>query len=168
MNHSSTSRKISSVPQRQHPGGRKSRGKVARLDAAHLHAHRLQFDPQGVRQRRDRRLGRQPLAHLGSAHERRERVAAGERGPVGQAWREGVGLVQEPAEGEPATEQTEVWVFYDATNVYVAFRCWESDPTKAVANEMRRDSGNIVRVEGVIDKAETATTNVTVFGNPID
>ena len=34
----------------------------------------------------------------------------------------------EPRLGAPATEKTEVWVAYDADNVYIAFRCWESEP----------------------------------------
>jgi hypothetical protein len=47
----------------------------------------------------------------------------------------------EPREGAPATEKTEVWILYDADNVYVMFRCWETRPDQIVANEMRRDSG---------------------------
>ena len=33
---------------------------------------------------------------------------------------------QEPNEGEPATERTEAWVFFDDNNIYVSARCWES------------------------------------------
>ncbi len=49
----------------------------------------------------------------------------------------------EPYAGRPATERTEVWLSYDQRNIYVSFRAWESEPSRAVANEMRRDSGNI-------------------------
>jgi hypothetical protein len=52
-------------------------------------------------------------------------------------------IQMEPKAGEPATEKTEVWVFFDQHNVYVAMRAWESRPDLVVANEMRRDSGNI-------------------------
>ena len=52
-------------------------------------------------------------------------------------------IQMEPKGGEPATEKTEVWVFFDHDNVYVAMRVWESRPDLMVANEMRRDSGNI-------------------------
>ena len=52
-------------------------------------------------------------------------------------------IQQEPREGEPATERTEVWLAFDRDNIYVSFRCWESQPERVVANEMRRDSGNI-------------------------
>ena len=48
---------------------------------------------------------------------------------------------QLPDEGAPATERTEVWVFYDERSVYVGARCWDSAPPSAwTANEMRRDS----------------------------
>ena len=50
---------------------------------------------------------------------------------------------QEPNEGELATEQTEVWVWFDDDNVYVAARCWHSEPDRIVANEMKRDSYNM-------------------------
>jgi hypothetical protein len=46
---------------------------------------------------------------------------------------------QEPLEGTPATERTEVWLFFDDENVYVVARCWESQPDRIIATEMRRD-----------------------------
>ncbi|HEY5617924.1 MAG TPA: DUF5916 domain-containing protein [Vicinamibacterales bacterium] len=49
----------------------------------------------------------------------------------------------EPQEGAPATEKTEVWVTFDGNYVYVSFRCYESEPARVVANEMRRDGGNL-------------------------
>jgi hypothetical protein len=49
-------------------------------------------------------------------------------------------LQTEPEEGAPATEKTELWVLFDDENVYVSFRNWESEPSRMVANEMRRDS----------------------------
>ena len=33
----------------------------------------------------------------------------------------------EPSYGQPATERTEVWIAFDDDNVYVTFRCWDSD-----------------------------------------
>ncbi|MEQ1728857.1 MAG: DUF5916 domain-containing protein, partial [Vicinamibacterales bacterium] len=59
------------------------------------------------------------------------------------------GFVQtEPRRGEPATEQTEVWIFYDDENIYVGAKCYDSSPEdRWVANEMRRDSMNVVRNE---------------------
>ncbi len=56
-------------------------------------------------------------------------------------------LQQEPRDGEPATERTEVWVFFDNDNVYVSARMWDSHPERMVANEMRRDNRNIFENE---------------------
>ena len=50
----------------------------------------------------------------------------------------------EPVGGAPATEKTEVWLTFDDDHVYVSFRCWEAEPERRVANEMRRDSFNLV------------------------
>ena len=53
-------------------------------------------------------------------------------------------VMQEPQEGPPATERTEVWVLFDNDNVYVSARCWNSAPESDwIVNEMRRDSFNI-------------------------
>ena len=49
-------------------------------------------------------------------------------------------IQQEPHEGRPAVNRTEAWVLYDDRNIYVAARCWASDPSRIVANEMRRDA----------------------------
>ena len=51
----------------------------------------------------------------------------------------------DPDHGAPATEKTEVWLFFDDDNVYVVGRCWETEPDRLVANEMRRDNVTIVR-----------------------
>ena len=50
---------------------------------------------------------------------------------------------QEPHEGQPATEKTEVWVFFDDENIYVSARNWDTHPEKIVANELRRDARGI-------------------------
>jgi hypothetical protein len=50
---------------------------------------------------------------------------------------------QEPDEGEPATEATDVWVLFDDENLYISARMWDSQPERIVANEMRRDNRNI-------------------------
>ncbi len=52
-------------------------------------------------------------------------------------------IQMEPNGGEPASEKTEVWILFDADNVYVTMRAWESRPERMVVNEMRRDSNNI-------------------------
>ena len=50
---------------------------------------------------------------------------------------------QAPKEGAPVSERTEAWIFYDDTNLYVACRCLDADPSRIVANDMRRDSLNL-------------------------
>ena len=56
---------------------------------------------------------------------------------------------QEPHEGEPATEPTELWIFFDATNVYFAVHCLDDHPDRIIANEMRRDSNNIFQNDNI-------------------
>ena len=54
-------------------------------------------------------------------------------------------IQQQPDEGEPATERTESWVFYDDRSIYVSARLWDSAPeSRWVANEMQRDSFQII------------------------
>ena len=66
--------------------------------------------------------------------------------PVYEDERSISGFIQnEPREGDPASEKTDVWIFYDHDTFYVVARCWETQPERMVANEMRRDNINIVR-----------------------
>ena len=58
-------------------------------------------------------------------------------------------IQQEPREGTPATEKTEVWVLFDDRNIYISARCWDSHPEREIANEMRRDSNNIIQNESL-------------------
>jgi hypothetical protein len=54
------------------------------------------------------------------------------------------GFIQaDPAEGEPATQKTDAYIFFDDRNVYVALRCWDTDADAIVATEMRRDHNRI-------------------------
>ncbi|MGE3844201.1 MAG: carbohydrate binding family 9 domain-containing protein, partial [Vicinamibacterales bacterium] len=57
----------------------------------------------------------------------------------------------EPAHGAPATEQTEVWVAFDDNHVYFTFRCWDSAPERRVATEMRRDVGNFINGNDILN-----------------
>jgi hypothetical protein len=52
-------------------------------------------------------------------------------------------IQQEPNEGEIATERTLVWLMFDDRNIYVAARCYDSQPSRIVANDMRRDGQNV-------------------------
>ncbi|MGE3843914.1 MAG: DUF5916 domain-containing protein, partial [Vicinamibacterales bacterium] len=56
----------------------------------------------------------------------------------------------EPQLGERATEKTEVWLAYDTQNIYVAFRCWDSQPERRVSTEMRRDGSKIFGGDDIV------------------
>lgn len=56
-------------------------------------------------------------------------------------------IQQEPDEGVPATESTDAWIFFDDDTIYIAARCWDSQPDRMVANEMRRDNLGIFQNE---------------------
>ena len=64
-------------------------------------------------------------------------------------------IQQDPDNGAPPTEDTEVWVSYDGRNVYVAVRALDSRPGRIVANEMRRDNRNIWLNDNVIIALDT-------------
>ena len=53
-------------------------------------------------------------------------------------------IQQEPVEGAPATERTEVLILYDAENLYIGVRAFDSDPDGIISTEMRRDSNRIL------------------------
>ena len=56
------------------------------------------------------------------------------------------GFIQnDPVEGAPASERTEVWILFDDEQVYLSARCWESRPDRLRATEMRRDNTNIAQ-----------------------
>src|SRR5687768_5666495 len=52
-------------------------------------------------------------------------------------------LQQVPDEGAPATQPTEMWVFFDDDYLYIAARCLNSEPGRIVANDLRRDGNGI-------------------------
>jgi hypothetical protein len=47
---------------------------------------------------------------------------------------------REPKEGAPSTEKTEVGFLYDEENLYIGIKCYDSEPEKIIAREMRRDA----------------------------
>jgi hypothetical protein len=79
-------------------------------------------------------------------------------------------IQQEPHEGSPATEQTELWILFDRDHIYVSFRCWESHPERLVANEMRRDNNQIYQndhIAFVFDTFYDRRNAVEFLVNPI-
>jgi hypothetical protein len=70
---------------------------------------------------------------------------------------------QFPKNAEPATERSQLWVFFDAQYVYVGFRCFDSQPERMVANEMRRDNFNIWLNDNMIVVLDTFRDGRTAF-----
>jgi Domain of unknown function (DUF5916) len=76
----------------------------------------------------------------------------------------------EPGNGEPATQKTEVWVFFNRSHVYVAVRLWESHPERMILNEMRRDNTALYRndhVDIVFDTFYDRRNGVLLSTTPI-
>src|SRR5229473_7310021 len=46
---------------------------------------------------------------------------------------------REPHEGEPPTEKTEVRILYSRHAVYFGIHCYDSEPSRIIATELRRD-----------------------------
>ena len=73
-------------------------------------------------------------------------------------------------QGAPASERTEVWVFFDANNVYVSARCYETRPDRAIANELRRDNLNVVQNDNfgfLLDTFHDRRSSFSFCINPI-
>ena len=60
------------------------------------------------------------------------------------AWQKTLFLGQftqrEPEDGAPASEKTELGFLYDEKNLYIGVKCYDSEPDKIIAREMRRDA----------------------------
>ena len=79
-------------------------------------------------------------------------------------------IQQEPDEGQPATEKTEAWILFDDMNLYICARSWDSQPEREVANELRRDNGNILGNENltfVIDTLHDRRNGYLFQTNPL-
>ena len=50
-------------------------------------------------------------------------------------------LQQDPLNGSPATERTEVRLMYNATSLYMGVTCFDSEPTRLLRFQRRRDEG---------------------------
>ncbi|MFB3852235.1 MAG: DUF5916 domain-containing protein [Vicinamibacterales bacterium] len=79
-------------------------------------------------------------------------------------------IQQEPREGEPAENKTEVWLLYDDRQIYVGARCSMTAPDRIVANEMRRDGHSIFQNDnfGVFfDTFHDRRNGVFFYTNPL-
>ena len=61
----------------------------------------------------------------------------------------------EPHEGEPLSEPMELRILYDDENIYLGFICYDSDMSKLIANEMRRDSRDLHENDNVFVLLDT-------------
>jgi len=73
-------------------------------------------------------------------------------------------IQQEPHEGSPATDDTEVWVFYDDKNIYVGARLHETDSSKRVTSDMRRDANNLYNNDHIAVMFDTFNDRRNAFG----
>src|SRR6187401_2501553 len=77
---------------------------------------------------------------------------------------------QEPVNGEPATERTEVRILYDSGNLYIGVHAFDSDPDHLVASEMRRDSARIMDEDNfqvILDTFRDSRSGYMFVTNPL-
>jgi hypothetical protein len=77
---------------------------------------------------------------------------------------------QEPSNGEPATERTEVRVLYDAERLYIGVHAFDSEPGGVVATEMRRDSPRILEEDNfqiILDTFRDSRSGYMFVTNPL-
>jgi hypothetical protein len=73
------------------------------------------------------------------------------------AWTQGLSigeiLQREPREGLPATEETEVRLLFDESNLYIGVLCRDSDPDGIIGTQMSRDADLSIddRIEILLD-----------------
>ena len=73
-------------------------------------------------------------------------------------------IQQEPAEGRPASDKTEIWLFYDDKNLYVGARMHEEDPARRVTSDLRRDSNNLYNNDHIAIVFDTFYDHRNGFG----
>src|SRR5437867_10312149 len=61
-----------------------------------------------------------------------------------RVWQEAIPVSEfvqsEPSEGQPPSERTEVRVLYDDQAIYIGVVCYDSEPSKIITTDSRRDS----------------------------
>ena len=58
----------------------------------------------------------------------------------GQVKFQGNFIQREPAVGEPVSEKTQIAILQSKDNLYIGIKCFDSEPDKIIARDMRRDS----------------------------
>jgi hypothetical protein len=77
-------------------------------------------------------------------------------------------IQQEPLEGAPATERTEIYLLYDARTLYFGIRAFDSGTV--TATEMRRDSDQILsedNVQIILDTFKDSRSGYMFVTNPL-
>ena len=84
-------------------------------------------------------------------------------------------IQNDPEEGARASERTDVWLLFDRDHLYIVARCHETHPERIVANEMRRDSINVVQNDNFAfmfdtfyDRRNAVIFEVNTIGGRID
>ncbi len=77
-------------------------------------------------------------------------------------------IQREPFEGKTATRETAFKILYDARNLYIAFRCYDNDPSKIERRLSRRDGfeGDWVEIniDSYFDKRSAFSFTITAAG----
>jgi hypothetical protein len=68
----------------------------------------------------------------------------------------------DPIEGAPASERTEVRVLFDKTNLYIGVICFDSDPSRIVVSQSRRDA-DLTETDAIILVLDTFNDNQNAF-----
>ncbi len=77
---------------------------------------------------------------------------------------------QEPAEGEPASERTEVRLLYNSRWLFIGVRAFDSDPAGIIATEMRRDSERLLEEDNfqvILDTFRDSRSGYMFVTNPL-
>jgi hypothetical protein len=77
---------------------------------------------------------------------------------------------QEPNEGDPASERTEVRIIYDAENLYIGLIAYDASPGAVSATEMRRDSNRILEEDNfqiILDTFMDSRSGYMFVTNPL-
>ncbi|NNF14111.1 MAG: carbohydrate binding family 9 domain-containing protein [Gemmatimonadetes bacterium] len=77
---------------------------------------------------------------------------------------------QEPDEGAPSSERTVVYLLYDAENLYVGVRAWDTSARGVNATEMRRDSDRLLEednIQIILDTFKDSRSGYMFVTNPL-
>ena len=69
---------------------------------------------------------------------------------------------QDPIEGAPASERTEVRVMYDQSTIYIGVICFDSEPDKIIVSQSRRDA-QLTDVDSLVIVLDTFNDNQNAF-----